>query len=101
MKTSYFDTAAASWDSEPRRVALMRAIGEAVLQEAQPSREMDVLDYGCGTGLIGLFLLPQVGRVTGADNSEGMLSILRQKIADGGLPHDCDPSGSPGGAAAQ
>ena len=46
---------------------------------------MDVLDYGCGTGLIGLFLLPHVHTVTGADNSSGMLEVLRDKIAAGGV----------------
>jgi ubiquinone/menaquinone biosynthesis C-methylase UbiE len=82
---SYFDQAAATWDDNPARIALMKAVGEAILREAQPTREMDVLDYGCGTGLIGLFLLPHVASVTGADNSSGMLDILRKKIDAGGL----------------
>ena len=77
----HFDEAAKDWDNEPRRVALMKAIGEAILREAQPSSETDVLDYGCGTGLVGLFLLPYVRSVTGADNSPGMLKVLRDKIA--------------------
>jgi ubiquinone/menaquinone biosynthesis C-methylase UbiE len=63
----------------------MKAIGKAILQEAKPTREMDVLDYGCGTGLIGLFLLPHVHTVTGADNSLGMLEVLRDKITAGGV----------------
>ncbi len=58
--TSYFDQSAASWDNEPRRIALMKAVGEAILREAQPTKDMDVLDYGCGTGLVSLFLLPHV-----------------------------------------
>ena len=82
---SHFDKAAGYWENEPRRVALMKAIGEAILREAKPTREMDVLDYGCGTGLIGLFLLPHVGTVTGADNSLGMLEVLRDKITAGGF----------------
>ena len=82
---AHFDKVAGDWDNEPRRVALMKAIGEAILREAEPTSEMDVLDYGCGTGLIGLFLLPHVRTVTGADNSPGMLEELRSKIAAGGL----------------
>ena len=84
-KISRFDEAAATWDDNPSRIALMRAVGEAMLREARPSREMDVLDYGCGTGLIGLYLLPSVRSVTGADNSPGMLDVLLKKIAEGGL----------------
>jgi ubiquinone/menaquinone biosynthesis C-methylase UbiE len=85
MGESYFDKAAACWDDQPQRVHLMRMIGAAILREARPSKTMDVLDYGCGTGLIGLFLLPHVRSVTGADNSSGMLERLREKIAEGKL----------------
>lgn len=83
--TSYFDQSAAQWDSEPRRIALMKAVGEAILREVRPTREMDVLDYGCGTGLIGLFLLPHVRSVTAADSSPGMLQVLRAKIGQGDI----------------
>jgi SAM-dependent methyltransferase len=84
-KTSHFDQAAPTWDDNPSRIALMKAVGEAILRQVQPTAEMDVLDYGCGTGLVGLFLLPHVGSVTGADNSAGMLDMLRKKIEGGGL----------------
>lgn len=82
---NYFDQSAATWDDKPARVAAVKAVGAAILREVQPTREMNVLDYGCGTGLLGLFLLPHVGSVTGADSSAGMLDVLRQKIRDGGL----------------
>ncbi len=84
---SYFDQSAATWDADPHRVELIKAVGQAVLREARPAADADVLDYGCGTGLIGLFLLPHVRSVTGADSSEGMLDVLRKKIAEGGLPN--------------
>ncbi|HOW73447.1 MAG TPA: methyltransferase domain-containing protein [Phycisphaerae bacterium] len=85
MSASHFDTAAATWDAEPRRIALMRAVGQTILREVGPTKDMDVLDYGCGTGLIGLFLLPHVRSVTGADSSPGMLEVLRKKLIEGGL----------------
>jgi ubiquinone/menaquinone biosynthesis C-methylase UbiE len=85
MSQSYFDQAAAGWDDQPHRVRLMKMIGEAIVREAHPVKTMSVLDYGCGTGLVGLFLLPYVRSVTGADSSPGMLEVLRRKIADGGL----------------
>jgi ubiquinone/menaquinone biosynthesis C-methylase UbiE len=83
--SSYFDQSAATWDNEPRRIALMKAVGEAILREARPAKDMDVLDYGCGTGLVSLFLLPHVRSVTGADSSPGMLEVLNNKIREGGL----------------
>jgi len=80
---SYFDQAAATWDDNPRRIAQVKAIGEAMLREANLTKALDVLDYGCGTGLLGLFLLPHVRSVTGADSSEGMLAVLRSKVGPG------------------
>jgi len=84
---SYFDQEAASWDDKPERVRLVRCVGDAIMREAAPARDMTVLDYGCGTGLLGLYLLPHVSSVTGADNSSGMLEVLQQKINRGGLAH--------------
>jgi len=75
--TTYSDQSAATWDNEPRRIALMKDVGEAILQQAKLTKHMDVLDYGCGTGLVSLFLLPHVHSVTGADNSPGMLDVKR------------------------
>lgn len=85
MSTSHFDEAAANWDAEPRRIAVMKAIGEKILAEASPPRDVKVLDYGCGTGLVSLYLLPHVDHITGADSSTGMLDVLRGKIAEGGI----------------
>jgi ubiquinone/menaquinone biosynthesis C-methylase UbiE len=82
---SYFDQSATTWDSDLRRIELMKAVGEAILREARPTNRWNVLDYGCGTGLVGLFLLPHVLSVTGADNSAGMLDVLWKKIVEGGL----------------
>jgi 2-polyprenyl-3-methyl-5-hydroxy-6-metoxy-1,4-benzoquinol methylase len=85
MTTNYFDEAAADWDEKPSRIRLVKAVGEAIVHQAAPTRDMTVLDYGCGTGLLGLYLLPHVRSVTGADNSPGMLQVLNRKIAEGGL----------------
>jgi predicted TPR repeat methyltransferase len=68
---SHFDQAAATWDDDPIRVSLARTIGEAIVREVHPSRQAAMLDYGCGTGLVSLYLLPHVRSVTGADNSPG------------------------------
>jgi 2-polyprenyl-3-methyl-5-hydroxy-6-metoxy-1,4-benzoquinol methylase len=85
MPTTPFDEAAATWDEKPRRIALTKDIGQKILDEAKPTADADVLDYGCGTGLLGFYLLPHVRSVTGADNSTGMLDVLRKKIAERGL----------------
>ncbi|RQW88432.1 MAG: class I SAM-dependent methyltransferase [Geobacter sp.] len=80
-----FNEAASSWDEEPRRVRLAFEVAEALKREVVISSAMDVLDYGCGTGLVTLCLQPLVRSITGADTSDGMLEILRGKVAGQGL----------------
>ena len=84
-QSTYFDQAAATWDDNPVRVALMQAVTGGIVREVQPTPKMDMLDYGCGTGLVSVFLAPHVGTVTAADSCEGMLTVLRQKIDGMGL----------------
>jgi len=77
-----FDEAAASWDEQPRRVQLAHAVAEAIVRQVPMSTDLDVLDFGCGTGLLALALRPLVRSVTGADTSRGMLEILEHKIRE-------------------
>lgn len=80
-KPRNFNEEASSWDEEPRRVRLACEVAEAVKREVALTGDMDVLDFGCGTGLVTLCLQPRVGSITGADTSDGMLEILRAKVA--------------------
>lgn len=42
---------------------------------------MNIMDFGCGTGLLALRLRPLVRSVTGVDSSQGMLDVFNAKIA--------------------
>jgi 2-polyprenyl-3-methyl-5-hydroxy-6-metoxy-1,4-benzoquinol methylase len=80
-----FNEHAATWDNEPRRVKLANDVASAILKEVALSPEIDVLDFGCGTGLLTLRLQPAVRTITGADTSDAMLEILASKIQDRNL----------------
>jgi ubiquinone/menaquinone biosynthesis C-methylase UbiE len=80
-----FDKEAASWDEDPRRVSLANDIADAVSSEVVLTSDMDVLDFGCGTGLVTLRLQPFVRSVTCVDNSKGMLDVLGAKIERQGI----------------
>jgi len=75
-----FNKEAASWDQNPGRVKLANDIAEAISGEQILAPDMDVLEFGCGTGLLTLLLSPLVRSVTGVDSSQGMLGVLRAKI---------------------
>jgi cyclopropane fatty-acyl-phospholipid synthase-like methyltransferase len=84
-QTQYFDQAAASWDQEPRRLQLAQDVARAIMAATPLSPGMEVMDFGCGTGLLSLILRPHVARLTGVDSSRGMLEALEAKIAAQGL----------------
>jgi ubiquinone/menaquinone biosynthesis C-methylase UbiE len=80
-----FDSAAASWDEHPGRVKVATDVAQAIKREVALRPDMDVMDFGCGTGLVALALQPLVRSVTGVDSSPGMLDVLAAKIARQGL----------------
>jgi len=83
--TNRFDQAAASWDELPRRVELARGVADEIARRIRFSPDLDVLDFGCGTGLLTLALSPLARTVTGVDTSSGMLEVLAQKVRDQGI----------------
>ncbi len=78
-----FDARAANWDDDPAKVVGAREVAEAIRAAVPLTPATRVLEYGCGTGLLGLSLAPHVGRVTLADSSDGMLEVLGRKLAGG------------------
>lgn len=89
-----FDEIAATWDESPVRTELARAVGRAIVEAAQPRGTERALEFGCGTGLVTALLAPRLGHVVAADNSGGMLGVLREKASRLGLdniePHRMD-----------
>jgi tRNA (cmo5U34)-methyltransferase len=80
-----FDRAAAQWDANPVRVALARAIAGAIEQRVPLRPDMTALDFGAGTGLLTLALLPRVSRLTAVDASLEMLRVLDGKLRELGI----------------
>jgi len=82
-----FDKEAATWDEIPARVKLANDIAAAISDEILLTSNMDVLDFGCGTGLLTLQLQPVVYSITGVDSSRGMIDVLKAKIDKQNLPN--------------
>ena len=75
-----FDAKAAEWDANPARVALARGVVGAIRAAVPLRPHMAAMDFGAGTGLVSLGLLPDVGEVTAVDASGAMLSVLGEKV---------------------
>ena len=79
---STFDSFAASFDAKlaklqyraPNLVAAMLAA-----DEPEPSKRLDVLDAGCGTGLCGPLIAPYARRLVGVDLSAKMIAHANER----------------------
>jgi SAM-dependent methyltransferase len=76
-----FDIRASTWDENPRRIKLVEDISEIIIRDMPLFKTSRILDYGCGTGLLGYKLIDHVEEVTFCDTSDGMLEQVRQKQA--------------------
>ena len=80
-----FDERAKDWDSDPAKVERARSVAEAIRKAVPLSAKMDALEYGCGTGLLSFALQSDLGQITLADTSQGMLDVLKEKINAAGV----------------
>lgn len=85
--TNLFDERARDWDSDPGKIERARRVAEAMRARLPLSKKMSALEYGCGTGLLSFALQEDLGNITLADSSDGMLQVLGEKIAAAGLHH--------------
>lgn len=84
-KKRNFDQEATNWDQVPGRVKVVQDIARSMIREITLTPNMDVLDFGCGTGLLTFALRPFVNSITGVDSSQGMLDVFRKKAKEQNL----------------
>ena len=80
-----FDERAKDWDSDPKKVERAGAVAEAIRQALPLNQNLTALEYGCGTGLLSFALQSDLGQITLADTSQGMLDVLGEKIVNAGV----------------
>jgi 2-polyprenyl-3-methyl-5-hydroxy-6-metoxy-1,4-benzoquinol methylase len=75
-----FDAISKDWDRKPRRVVLAENVFEAMHASGLFSTSSDVLEFGCGTGLLTMQIAPDVHSIEAWDVASNMLDQLRDKI---------------------
>ena len=80
---THFNQAASSWDSL-EKIESTKILANKVIEklQLQPNCSLDILDFGCGTGLLGLNFFNYAKSITGIDTSEGMLNVFQDKVKD-------------------
>lgn len=84
-----FNHEAAAWDANPFIHELSAEAWKALQQNVPALRtgdkSLDVLEIGCGTGLLSFLVAPHVHEVVAVDAAQGMISVLENKVAKSGV----------------
>jgi 2-polyprenyl-3-methyl-5-hydroxy-6-metoxy-1,4-benzoquinol methylase len=77
---SRFDGMAENWDNDPQKVKRAETVAGKIRKYIPLSRQMEAMEFGCGTGLLSFALKDDLGHITLVDTSKGMLDVLMRKI---------------------
>ena len=90
-----FNTEAAEWDSNPGLHLLSSEGYKAILARVPGlsirSQKCNVLEIGCGTGLLTLMLAPHAKSITAVDAAHGMVAVLEEKLKKSDAPKNVVP----------
>ncbi|KAH7067348.1 S-adenosyl-L-methionine-dependent methyltransferase [Paraphoma chrysanthemicola] len=85
LNNSRFTKEAAEWDANIKHVESTDMAFQAIKRyvpafENGTSKNLDVLELGCGTGLLSYKLAPHVRSLVGIDTADGMISAFNTKL---------------------
>lgn len=79
-----FNQEAAAWDSNPfvheMSIEAWKALQKHIPALQTNGKNLDVLEIGCGTGLLSFLVAPSVHQVVAVDAAQGMIDVLQAKI---------------------
>ncbi|OAP63273.1 hypothetical protein AYL99_02500 [Fonsecaea erecta] len=81
-----FNAEAASWDRNPFVHRASKCAASAIIPrfpalKTPPGPDgLDILEIGCGTGLLSFMLAPYARRLVAVDAAEGMIDVLKTKL---------------------
>jgi ubiquinone/menaquinone biosynthesis C-methylase UbiE len=82
--TDKFEMIADTYDT-PERIQIAKVSSDAIREYVANARSKSAIDFGCGTGLVGMNLLDEFNSMLFLDTSPNMIDQIKQKIADGHL----------------
>ena len=81
----HFDNEAKDWDNDPEKTERAIVFAKEIIDFIKPDKTLNALEFGCGTGLLSFQLKDSFKTITLADNSEGMIKVLQDKIVKEGV----------------
>ncbi|QIB68730.1 class I SAM-dependent methyltransferase [Aminipila butyrica] len=77
--TDKFEQIAAAYDT-PERIQLAQASAKGIRKCLADMKEKKAIDFGCGTGLVGLELLEHFRSILFLDSSQNMIEQVKKKL---------------------
>lgn len=77
--SDHFNEKSKTWDANEMVKQLSSAVGSSILEHISLNPQMNVMDFGAGTGLISSHVAPLVNKIVAVDISEAMLDKLITK----------------------
>lgn len=82
--TDKFDMIANMYDT-PERIHIAKVSSDAIRKYVGDAKDKKAIDFGCGTGLVGMNLINDFHSVLFLDTSENMIQQVEQKISAGNI----------------
>ncbi|MDQ0113268.1 class I SAM-dependent methyltransferase [Paenibacillus harenae] len=79
--TDKFEMIANTYDT-PERIQVAKVSSDAIREYLVDANSKNAIDFGCGTGLVGMNLLNDFNSVLFLDTSQNMINQIKQKISD-------------------
>lgn len=79
--TDKFEMIANIYDT-PERIQIAKLSSDAIREYLIDSKSKNAIDFGCGTGLVGMNLLNDFHSMLFLDTSPNMINQIKQKISD-------------------
>lgn len=79
--TEKFEMIANIYDT-PERIQIAKRTSDAIREHLINTENKNAIDFGCGTGLVGMNLLNNFSSILFLDTSENMINQIKQKISD-------------------
>jgi ubiquinone/menaquinone biosynthesis C-methylase UbiE len=79
--TDKFEMIAKMYDT-PERIQIAKVSSDAIREYLVDAKSKNAIDFGCGTGLVGMNLLNDFHSMLFLDTSQNMINQIKQKISD-------------------
>ncbi|MEK4029321.1 class I SAM-dependent methyltransferase [Pseudobacillus sp. FSL P4-0506] len=79
--TDKFEMIANKYDT-PERIEIAKVCSDAIRNYLVDAKSKNAIDFGCGTGLVGMNLLNEFHSILFLDTSQNMINQIKQKITD-------------------